>query len=331
MKVSMRIVSLVLTFFVFIGTVAITAGAEEVSRKQGVGFVTASALRLRSGPGTNTKTLDYAYQDEVVVLLGQQGDWYQVSYNLQTGYMHKSYLRTATRENAELGYGRVTVSSVNLRSGPGTGYSVLTRAQQNDRAYIIGINKQWYKVIWNDKLCYIRSDYLDLTEIPYENRGAERTPVFFRGGKTTGLRATVANFKASKNYIFNNDNTPSDLAASIVATAKTCIGVPYQWGGESMSGFDCSGLIQYVFKKNGISLGRTVRKQYEGGSPLSRNELAPGDLVFFKDTYTTGLSHAGIYIGNGQFIHASSDGVMISNLSNSYWNSHYYGACRILT
>ena len=320
MKVSMRIVSLVLTFFVFIGTVAITAGAEEVSRKQGVGFVTASALRLRSGPGTNTKTLDYAYQDEVVVLLGQQGDWYQVNYNLQTGYMHKSYLRTATRENAELGYGRVTGSSVNLRSGPGTGYSVLTRAQQNDRAYIIGINEQWFKVIFNDIIAYIRSDYLDLTEIPYENRDSANSPLFFRGGKSTGTPVSPSALKG---------NT-ANLAQRIIATGKKYIGVPYVWGGSTPSGFDCSGFTQYVFRQHGIQLPRTSAQQYSVGTWVAKSNLRPGDLVFFN-TSGSGVSHLGIYLGNGDFLHASSSkGVMISQLSNSYWAPRYVGAKRVL-
>ena len=320
MKVSMRIVSLVLTFFVFIGTVAITAGAEEVSRKQGVGFVTASALRLRSGPGTNTKTLDYAYQDEVVVLLGQQGDWYQVSYNLQTGYMHKSYLRTATRENAELGYGRVTGSSVNLRSGPGTGYSVLTRAQQNDRAYIIGINEQWFKVIFNDIIAYIRSDYLDLTEIPYENRDSANSPLFFRGGKSTGTPVSPSALKGNA----------TNLAQKIITTGKKYIGVPYVWGGSTPSGFDCSGFVQYVFRQHGIQLPRTSAQQYSVGTWVAKSNLLPGDLVFFN-TSGSGVSHLGIYLGNGDFLHASSSkGVMISQLSNSYWAPRYVGAKRVL-
>lgn len=320
MKVSMRIVSLVLTFFVFIGTVAITAGAEEVSRKRGVGFVTASALRLRSGPGTNTKTLDYAYQDEVVVLLGQHGDWYQVSYNLQTGYMHKSYLRTATRENAELGYGRVTGSSVNLRSGPGTGYSVLTRAQQNDRAYIIGINEQWFKVIFNDIIAYIRSDYLDLTEIPYENRASVNSPLFFRGGKSTGTPVSASALKSNA----------TNLAQKIITTGKKYIGVPYVWGGSTPSGFDCSGFVQYVFRQHGIQLPRTSAQQYSVGTWIAKSNLLPGDLVFFN-TSGSGVSHLGIYLGNGDFLHASSSkGVMISQLSNSYWAPRYVGAKRVL-
>ena len=97
MKFLSRIVSLVLTIFLFIGAFSVTANA--ASNRQevlGVAFVTASALRLRSGAGTNTATLDYASQNEVVVLLERIGDWYKVNYNLQIGFMHKNYLRTVT-------------------------------------------------------------------------------------------------------------------------------------------------------------------------------------------------------------------------------------------
>lgn len=320
MKVSMRIVSLVLTLFLFMGALAVTAGAEEVSRKQGVGFVTASALRLRSGPSTDTATLDYAYQDEVVVLLGRQGDWYQVHYNLQTGYMHKDHLRTATRENAELGYGRVTGSTVNLRSGPGTGYSVVTQAKQNQQAYIIGINEQWFKVIFGDVIGYIRSDYLDLMEIPYENRDSSKSPLFFRGGKSTGTPVSPAALKG---------NTVN-LAQKIISTGKKYIGVPYVWGGSTPSGFDCSGFVQYVFRQHGISLPRTSAQQYTVGTAVSKTALKAGDLVFFN-TSGSGVSHLGIYLGNGEFLHASSSkGVTVSALSNSYWAARYMGAKRVL-
>ena len=149
MKFLSRIVSLVLTIFLFIGASSITANAAS-SRQEvlGVAFVTASALRLRSGAGTDTATLDYASQNEVVVLLARIGDWYKVNYNLQIGFMHKNHLRTASRENVELGYGRVTGDRVNVRSGPGTGHSALTKANGGDKAYIIGVNAGWYKVIF---------------------------------------------------------------------------------------------------------------------------------------------------------------------------------------
>jgi hypothetical protein len=250
--------------------------------------------------------------------------------------MHEDYLEFVTIENVELGYGKVNGTYVNMRKGPATSYKSIGKSMPGDLCYIIGINKQWYKVIWEDEICYIRSDFLDLTEIPYENRDSDKVPVFFEHGVRIGPKVTVENFKNSDNYIGSvppeaPPQAPSSTAEAIIATAKTCLGVRYKWGGESMSGFDCSGLVYYVFHENGITLGRTCKKQYAAGTPISKSKLQPGDLVFFQNTYTTGLSHVGIYIGDDQFIHASSDGVMTSSLSNSYWSSHYYGACRILT
>ena len=119
MKRSTRIVSLVLTIFLFVSTFSVHASAAGTELKTGIAFVDASSLRLRAKPSTGSKTLDYAYDNEVVVLLGKSGEWYKVSYNLQTGYMHSKYLDAATKENAELGYGRITGNKVNVRSGPG--------------------------------------------------------------------------------------------------------------------------------------------------------------------------------------------------------------------
>ena len=163
MNVSKRIVSLVLTFFVFIGIAGIRANATSNRQsKIGVAFVNATSLRLRSGASTDTKTLDYAYNGEVVVLLDKVGQWYKVNFNLQTGYMHSKYLQTATKENAELGYGKINGSGVNVRSGPATSYGAITKAYLNDKAYIIGINNGWFKVIIGNHIGYIRSDYVDL-------------------------------------------------------------------------------------------------------------------------------------------------------------------------
>ena len=162
-------------------------------------------------------------------------------------------------------------------------------------------------------------EHLDLTEIPYENKASTKKPLFFIKGKSTGVTPSAA--------ALNGNNTTAD---KIIATAKKYIGVPYVWGGSTPSGFDCSGFVQYVFKAHGITLPRTSKEQWNIGTSVSKANLKPGDLVFFANTYTTGVSHLGIYIGNNQFIHASSSqGIVISSLSNSYWASHYHGAKRI--
>ncbi len=117
----------------------------------------------------------------------------------------------------------------------------------------------------------------------------------------------------------------------LLPLAKKYIGVPYQFGGSSEKGFDCSGFTRYVMNEFDVKLARTTSEQYKQGKPVKKNDLRVGDLVFFE-TYKKGASHAGIYIGNNLFIHAdSSKGVSIAKLNDSsYWGPRYIGARRVL-
>lgn len=333
MKISKRMICLMLSLVLMFGTLSMTASAES-NTMYGIGFVTASSLRLRSEASVTSNIMDAAPRNDCVVVISKVGDWYKVIYNLQEGYMHQDYLSVLPRENAELGYGKVTGNGVNLRSGPSTGHRVVSVAPMGAKAYIIGLNNGWYKVIYNGSICYIRSDYMKLTEIPYENRASSNSPKFFRGGKSTGLAPSASALNGSStgsNESADSGNTGSVTGQQIVAEAKKHLGTPYVWGGASPSGFDCSGLVYYVLKTLGYSPYRTPADQYLQGTYIEKSDLQPGDIVFFHGTYAGGISHVGIYAGDGQFIHSPNSRSVVSyaGLTSGYWADHYYGARRM--
>ena len=122
-----------------------------------------------------------------------------------------------------------------------------------------------------------------------------------------------------------------DRLPPVVTTALTLRGMPYRNGGSQPSdGFDCSGLVQWVFAQHGTTLPRDVRQQFEVGAKIDPDEVKPGDLVFFQ-TVSKGASHVGIAIGGNEFVHApSSRGVVrVERLSNTYWSKRWVGARRV--
>jgi cell wall-associated NlpC family hydrolase len=118
---------------------------------------------------------------------------------------------------------------------------------------------------------------------------------------------------------------------TIVANAMKYLGYRYVFGGTSPAGFDCSGFVYYIHNHSGAPVGRGMWQQYNGGAHIPVSSLQPGDTLFFANTYMPGLSHDGIYIGGGQFIHASDErtGVTISSMYTGYWQAHYVGATRL--
>jgi len=130
----------------------------------------------------------------------------------------------------------------------------------------------------------------------------------------------------------HTNHHPSANGQRVVKEARSLLGIPYRYGGASpRQGFDCSGLVQYVHHQVGVEVPRTSEDLYRAATPVSRHALRPGDLVFFHTYGRKWVSHVGIYIGKGKFIHAPSSGKKVStaNLNDKYWRKHYTGAGRL--
>ena len=130
-----------------------------------------------------------------------------------------------------------------------------------------------------------------------------------------------------KPIINRESNSRSDR---LVRTALASRGTPYRFGATGRGAFDCSSFVQYIYNKNGVGLPRTAAEQYQRGTPVPKSQLQTGDLVFFKNTYKHGVSHVGMYVGEGYFVHASSGAheVTVSRLDGSYYQNHWAGARR---
>lgn len=154
------------------------------------------------------------------------------------------------------------------------------------------------------------------TASPPPSPTAARTPTVLAGAPPVRPAATLP---------------PGAPTGGLAGSALRYVGDPYVWGGASPAGFDCSGLVWYVFQQTGRTVPRSLFGQYNlSSNHPSAQSLQVGDLVFFQDTYTAGLSHNGIYVGNGLFVHAANEdwGVTISNVADDYWTAHWFGATR---
>lgn len=122
----------------------------------------------------------------------------------------------------------------------------------------------------------------------------------------------------------------ASLGERAAALTESVVGRPYVWGGTGTRGFDCSGLVQWAYKQVGRDLPRTVATQIGVGRKIDPDDLRDGDLVFFENTYRRGLSHVGVYVGDGRFVHAADEahGVIASNMASAYWKRRFFAATR---
>ena len=252
--------------------------------------VTAGPLNVRAGAGTGYDKVGSIAKGKIVKVLATQDGWYKLS----SGYILAEYTEPATAEEAadDL-YIRVAEGPLNIRSGPGTGYSKVGSLYKGRIVKALGLEGGWYRIEGG----YVSAEHVEETDY---------APV-----AATSTGGEMANF------------------------ALQYVGYSYVYGGSSPSvGFDCSGLVQYVCAQFGYSINRTASAQLDNGVAVMMDELAAGDLVFFKkpgSNTTKPVTHVGMYIGGGQFVHASDYGVgvIVSNMTDAYYTTGFVAARRV--
>lgn len=298
----------------------------------GVGTVNSSSgLRLRSGPnGESSVIMSVPNREKVAVRARMDGGWYKVYYKGQLGYMSSDYVDLNTGvASADLGYGKVNAgAALNVRSGPGTGYDKVSKIKDGTVVKLIGMDSGWFKISWDGIEGYVSSDYITVCDDDVTSSAEPAKPAETTKPATDAKPAATAKPASTPAPALPPD---ADAAAQVVAYAKSFLGVPYVWGANGPNSFDCSGFTKYVYGHFGYSLGRTVSAQMKG-TAVAKGEWQPGDLVFFSRNGSR-PSHVGMYVGGGEFIHASTNGsneVKISTLTSGYYDRVYIGAYRIL-
>ncbi len=300
MKKIKRITVLVMAVSLLTAVVRFNVSAASIAC--GASAVSSVALNVRTEAGTTAPITATLYEDDIAVVLDVvDSTWYHINYNGTVGYvaaMYMSELSTAENFSAT---GTLVGENVRMRSTPSTSGSILGTYPIGTVLHVVGINNGWYKVSYTGITGYIRSDFINIT-----SEGDSIIP----------------------------ENEPSPVRQQIADYALQFVGYRYVYGASSPSvGFDCSGFTYYIYGKFGYALSRRASQQYSNnGISVSKAQLQSGDLVFFSSNGGISVTHVGLYIGNGQFVHAStsSTGVIISSLDSTYYTRVWYGAKRIV-
>ena len=265
--------------------------------------VTGSSVRLRATADTSSTANIITEMTEGTFLLVEETlpGWYRVVSNGVEGFVSSDYADFSETRDGTFDFKATTNgTNVNMRSLATTSSAVIkTIANTGTALTVTGVSGEWLKVLdASGAEGYIRSDLVN-----------------YSGGAVTA-QVTV----------------PQTKGQAIVQTAQKYLGYAYSWGGTSPStGFDCSGFANYVCKQNGITLHRVAQDVYSNdGVWVSKDQIQPGDLLFFGyGPYS--VTHMGIYVGNGQMIHAStsSTGVIYSDINSNYYTRMYVGAKRV--
>ncbi len=300
------------------------------------------------------------------------GDWVLIQEGDISGWVNNQNLFIKTETNKLVSFGRVNATILNVRQEPSLGAPIIGKLSMGDDVFITNISEDWFyvkndliegwvfapyvnvtlqdkkgKVLLNDEVVEVnRGNITSRENLVTSEENTEEAPVIKIEGDVK-----ILDFKEGEYYIKDQKDVYAWVDAQgveitqtlvenaqnnneIVQISKEHLGKPYKWGANGPNSFDCSGLTRYVYSQVGIQLPRVSRDQAKVGQAVSRSDLIAGDLIFFDTSGSMNnvITHVGIYIGNNEFIHASSSrsgkSVIISTL-NSFYSSRFVSARRV--
>ncbi|MBQ3124074.1 MAG: C40 family peptidase [Clostridia bacterium] len=326
--------------------------AEKSSLTEGYAKVTGTT-ELKTTPSDDAQSIGTMSGAEDLEVLESTEGWYKVMVDGEAGYVKKDMV-TLDKKEAETAakqydhYKKATVTSDNgliVRASGSKDAASVGTVNGGDEVIIVDSQNDYIKILYGEELTegYVINSGLEfadewvtknevhqeIKEIAYEKAVAARKAEEARKAEAARLAAMGYSAKETKTATVSAPAGNTSKGQAIVNSAKRYLGVPYVWGGTSPRGFDCSGLVQYVCRQNGISVPRVAASQRNAGRYVSRANLQAGDLVFFGNGGR--ITHVGIYVGNGNMIHAPQTGdvVKISSINSSYRVARYAGAVRV--
>lgn len=286
-----------------------------------LGVVNGGSASLRQTADQNGKVLATLSSGMVVSVTGVEGQWYAVKRGDSAGYISADMLRLETKLSFKA-TAKVTADILNIRSAPGSSGSVTGSVKNGEYVDVLGFDSGWYQITAAGGSGYVSGDYLAIGV----KRPAQAAPA--EDKTEDAVTGTVTEDKPAEDTV----TVPaSGSGAQVAASAQQYLGCSYSYGGSGPSSFDCSGLTMYVYGLYGVTLPHGATSQYKHGTAVDKSDLQPGDLVFFSgDGHAIG--HVGIYVGEGNFVHASTYkvGVITSSLDSGSYPSRYVGARRLV-
>ncbi len=230
-----------------------------------------------------------------------------------------------TTSTNDSGWAIINRDRVNIRRSASTNSKRITLVDRGTKVQILARQGEWRRVrLSNGRVGWVHASFLSPTAPPKNSQAASnpRKP-------SAQAQASARRRQPSRSELLAE--LAEGEAPALIKRAMNYLGSPYRRGGSSARGFDCSGFTSYIYRQYGVNLPHNSAAQSRVGKPVARHELQPGDLVFFR-TSRRRISHVGIYIGNGKFIHASSSRgrVRIDSLTEGYYNKRYAGARRVV-